>query len=695
MRRLAAFFALAFLATPAFADGALLSTLFQDHAVLQRGVPIRVWGQAVPGAKVSLSLAGAGAEATADAAGNWNASLPAMTAGGPYTLTARSDAGQSQTASDVLIGDVYLCSGQSNMQLGVDHTLNADAEIRDSANDTIRLLTVPMKISAAPLADFPAPVAWQAAGPSTVGPFSAACYYFGRDLQKHVHVPLGLINDDWGGSNIRTWMSGEALRAQGGLDDKLDVLSLYAKDPAAATRRWGEMWEDWWRARVATTPGEEPWSATLNDSDWSVAPADMGYWTDWNVPELAHFVGAVWYRTTLTLTAAQAAEASTLSLGTINEEDETWVDGAPVGNTFGYAAPRSYELAAGTFHEGENSIVVNVLCTYRGCGMFGPAEDRAIKFTDGTSVPLAGPWHYKIVPPEIGQVPRAPWGSVAGLGMAYNAMIAPLRDYGLRGVLWYQGESNTDEPETYRALLAGMMMDWRRQFAADLPFLIVQLPDYGAPPVKPQDSGWARVREAQRQAVAGDANAALIVTIDIGSHSDIHPADKEAVGARLARAARALIYGETIVPGGPIAVDARREKNAVVVRFKDAEDGLVAYDASDPIGFELCGVAQASCRYAAAQIKDDEISIAVPKGFSPARVRYCWADGPICTLFDGARLPAGPFDMQLAAAPPVKHVAVHVVRHGHKQAVRNGHRHTVKHAVTHKTRRVRHRTKKH
>jgi sialate O-acetylesterase len=688
MRRTAAllFFTLAFLTAPAFADDALLSALFQDHAVLQRGVPIRVWGQAASGAKVSLSLADASAQATADSAGNWSASLPAMAAGGPYTLTARTDAGQNQTASDVLIGDVYLCSGQSNMQLGVDHTLNADAEIHDSANDTIRLLTVPMKISAAPLADFPAPVTWQAVGPSTVGPFSAACYYFGRDLQKHVHVPLGLINDDWGGSNIRTWMSEEALRVQGGLDDKLDVLSLYAKDPAAATKRWGEMWEDWWRARVLpATPGAEPWSATLNDSDWPAAPADMGYWTDWNVPELANFVGAVWYRTTVTLTATQAAEVATLSLGTINEEDETWVDGAPVGNTFGYAAPRSYELTAGTFHEGENSIAVNVLCTYRGCGMFGP--DRAIKFADGTSVPLAGPWRYSIVPPDVGQVPRAPWGSVAGLSMTYNAMIAPLHDYGLRGVLWYQGESNTGEPESYRALLTGLMMDWRRQFTADLPFLIVQLPDYGAPPVKPQDSGWARVREAQRQAVANDANAALIVTIDIGSHSDIHPADKQGVGARLARAARALIYGETIVPGGPIAVDARRENNAVVVRFKDAEYGLVAYDASDPIGFELCGVAQSSCRYATAQIKGNEVSVAVPKGYSPTQVRYCWADGPVCTLFDGARLPAGPFDLQLAAAQPVKHVAVHAVRHGR--------RHAVKHAVKHKSRRVRHRTRKH
>jgi sialate O-acetylesterase len=695
MARIAAlmFCALAFLAGPALADGALMSALFQDHAVLQRGTPIRVWGHAAPGAKITLSLADATAEATTDASGNWSASLPAMTAGGPYTLTAHSDAGASQTASDILIGDVYLCSGQSNMQLQVRYTLNAYGNIHDSANDTIRMLTVPDRTSATPLADIADPVGWQIAGPSTTGDFSAACYYFANELQKDVHVPLGLIHSSWGGSNIRTWMSDAALRAQGGLDARLDVLALYAKDRAAGTKRWGEMWEDWWLKRVPTQQGEEPWSASLNDSDWATAPADMGYWTDWNVPDLAHFVGAMWYRTSVTLTAAQAAEASKLSLGTLNEEDETWVDGTLIGNTFGYGSPRSYDLPAGTFHEGENSIVVNVLCTYRGCGMFGPSQARAIAFADGSAVPLAGPWRYRKVPNDIGPVPRGPWGAVAGLGMAYNGMIAPLHDLPLHGVLWYQGESNTAEPETYRSLLSGMMMDWRRQFAADLPFLIVQLPNYGPPAIAPQDSGWARVREAEREAVAGDDNAALAVTIDIGAPSDIHPSDKEDVGARLARAARALIYGEPVAPGGPIAVDARRESGAVAIRYKDAEGGLVAYGNADPIGFELCAVDQSSCRYASAHIKGDEVWLDVPKGFLPTHVRDGWADSPVCTLFDGARLPAAPFDLQLTAAQPPKPLPVHTTKHVRRTShVRAP---TSKHGVAHKPASHRHHTKKH
>jgi len=651
-------------------EGPLLNPLFTDHAVLQRDRPIPVWGRAEPGDAINVSLGPASVSVNANAAGEWSASLPATPAGGPYTLTARSGS-DAQTVSDVLVGDVYLCAGQSNMVLEVHRTLNARAEIADANNDTIRMLTVPDATGLAPQETFAKPAAWEKTTPETVGDFSAACYYFARELQKDVRVPLGLINTSWGGANIRTFMSEDAVRKAGGRDDDIAVLDLYRADPAAATQRWGRMWMDWWKSKMPSPPGQEPWTATLDTSGWAAAPAGLGHWDEW--PELAGYTGLLWYRTTVTLTPEQARQGATLSLGAINEEDETWVNGKVVGNMFGYGTKRAYAIPAGVLHAGENSIALAVLCTYRGCGLFGPPEDRALTFADGTAAALDNPWHVKTVPNDIGVIPRAPWGAVAGLSMAYNGMIAPLGNFGFHGVVWYQGESNEREPETYKTLLSGLLADWRAQLAApELPFLIVQLPDYGKPPTAPEDSNWAQLREAQRVVAANDPHAALVVTIDIGEHSDIHPANKQELGRRLARAARHLIYGEAIVPTGPTATAAMRARNQVVVHFVDVESGLVAYSAANPIGFELCGPTEASCRFATAHVAPDRVAIDVPAKMAPTTVRYCWANGPICTLSDGSGLPAGPFNLAIEGAKPgaVAHRAgnKHIARRPHPRA---------------------------
>ncbi len=645
-------FAVSFLGlgAPAFAGGALFNPLFADHAVLQRDRPIPVWGQAEPGDAVTVTMRSASSSATADASGHWSAMLPALPAGGPYTLTAHAESGE-QTANDVLIGDVYLCAGQSNMVLEVHRTLNARAEIADAHNDTIRMLTIPNAAALSPQSLFAKPAPWLMTTPETVADFSAACYYFARELQRDVRVPLGLINLSWGGANIRTFMSEAAVRKAGGRDADLDVLALYRADPAAATQRWGDIWMAWWKNRFPSPMDQEPWSTTLDDSNWSVAPEGLGHWDEW--PSLGGYTGLLWYRTAVSLTPEQARLDAVLSLGAINEEDETWVNGKVVGNMFGYGAERTYKVPPGMLHAGENTIATAVLCTYRGCGLFGPPAKRALNFADGTSVPLANEWRYKTVPQNIGVIPRAPWGAVAGLSMAFNGMVAPLGNIALKGVVWYQGESNESEPETYKTLLSGLLADWRTNLAQpDLPFLIVQLPDYGKPPTAPEDSSWAKLREAQREVAANDPHSALIVTIDIGEHSDIHPANKQEVGRRLARAARHLIYGEPVVPTGPTAMAATRVKNQVIVHFADVENGLVAYSAANPIGFELCGTTEANCRFATAHVAQDRVAIDVPSKMAPTAVRYCWANGPICTLFDGAGLPAGPFNLAIEGATP-------------------------------------------
>ncbi len=271
-------------------------------------------------------------------------------------------------------------------------------------------------------------------------------------------------------------------------------------------------------------------------------------------------------------------------------------------------------------------------------------------------MPLNGEWRYRPVPGLTS--PRLPWGATAGDTVAYNAMIAPLAPYTFKGVLWYQGESNTGDPEAYRGLLKSWMADWRGLFQNPaLPFLVVQLPDYGLPPFKPEESDWARLRESQRLAVAADPDAALAVTIDIGDHMGLHPADKQEVGRRLSLAARRLIYHDATVKSGPLPTVATRGKHGIVVGFSGVEGRLAAVDADHPIGFELCGTGEKSCRFVSAAIHGDAVTLTVPRGLRPTHVRYCWADGPVCTLYDAARIPAVPFDIEIKGAVPHRHRA--------------------------------------
>jgi sialate O-acetylesterase len=654
--------------------------LFQDHAVLQRDRPIVVWGRAASGEGVSVSLGAATTTTRADPSGQWSVQLPAMSAGGPFVLSAQGSSGVQQAVRDVLVGDVFLCSGQSNMELPVRRAGDTDSEIRDSRNDTIRMLSVEHVSSLTVQTEFAGPMAWQSAAPETVPAWSAACFFFGRELQKTVHVPIGLVNASWGGANIRPWMSTAALHANGGYESALGLLALYGKDPAAAQSQLGRDWEAWWRGKSGERVGEEPWSAGGHAASggWQTAPAELGDWRYWGVAELKDFTGLVWFRTHLTLSAAEAKAAIRIDLGAINQVDETWINGRVIGNTFGYNADRSYNMPPGVLHAGDNVLVINALSNYGSGGLLQGGARRALQLADGKSIPLDGPWQYRIAPASYGYPPRAPWEPVGGLSTLYNAMIAPLGRYSFRGAVWYQGESNTEEADSYQALLAGLMADWRRQFGAELPFLVVQLPNYGKLSSHPEESGWAELREAQRAAVAKDPHAGLAVTIDIGDPHNLHPTNKQDVGRRLARAARHVIYRESIAPSGPVALSATRENGGVVVGFGDVDRMLVAYSHDSPIGFELCGDAPRSCRFAEARIEGTKVTLkdaggvvesagAVPAraggasetadgvaksagGEAVTRVRYCWADSPVCTLFDASGLPAGPFELRISAA---------------------------------------------
>jgi sialate O-acetylesterase len=632
----------------ALAKGASVLTLgplFQDHAVLQRDRPIAVWGTAAPGDEVTVAFAGQQTTVDADEAGRWTAQLPAVAAGGPYSLEVSANLEASHTISDILVGDVFLCSGQSNMEFSVVRSRGGLFAAGQSANERIRLMTIPHAGAPQPADEFETTPTWQRADPKSVGAFSAACYFFGREVHERHDVPVGLLNASWGGTAIEPWVGEAGLRQIDGFDTRLDLLELFARDEDAANRGFGKVWEGWWRHH--DTSRGEPWTSG-GAGTWTEVPG-LNNWKTWGVPALENHNGMVWYRRSFTLSAAQAETPATLSLGGIDEVDQTWVNGLVIRNTFGWGAPRTYTLPAGTLRAGENVVVVNVLSTWDAGGLIGPAEAMALTLEDGTRISLGDEWHYRVVPLSMGRPPRAPWETISGLTTLYNAMIAPIGPFGLRGVAWYQGETNADAPAGYEALLGGLMASWRAQFGDDLPFLIVQLPNFGAVPTEPTESNWADLRDAQRRAAAADARAGLVVTIDIGETGDIHPSNKRDVGLRLARAARRVVYGEPVSPSGPVAARAHRDPAGVVVTFIDVEGGLETYSASEAIAFELCGAGPDSCRFVAGTVDQSRVVLPVEASpeWTPSRVRFCWGPSPLCNLSDESGLPAGPFEIAI------------------------------------------------
>jgi sialate O-acetylesterase len=622
----------------------LLHPMFQDHAILQRDRPIKIYGDTAPRADVTARLGAATLNTRAGADGHWSATLPAMPAGGPYTLTATAN-GETETANDVFVGDVFLCAGQSNMEFSQRQAQGGADDALTATDGQIRQLRINNNASPTQRHTFATAVRWVVGSPESVGNFSAACYYFARELKKTVNVPIGMIVGAWGGARVRNWVSEAALRRlspNSEDNEDLDILALYRTDQQAALRRWGTKWESWWK--TARPADGEPWSLEYDDSSWKIAPPALGAWALWNGTSPDGFVGQMWMRTTVTLSADQAAKpGAVLDLSSVNEEDETWINGKDVGAS-SFANRTQHPIRSGVLKAGANVIATNIFCSWRNCGIRGPAENRAIRFGDGSSVPLSNSWRYREVPDaSIG--PQLPWGPTHGVTMDYNGIISPIGAYGLRGVVWYQGESDIYFARNYKATLLAMMTDWRRQFEnPNFPFLIVQLPNYGPIPSQPAASLWADVREAQRQSVIEDNHAAITVNIDIGESTNLHPTNKREVGRRLSIAARRLIYGERIPSSGATVAKATRRGSEVVVAFNNVT-GTLSIRGPGPTGFELCGATQASCRWAETRV--ERASVVMLNAANATRVRYAWGDSPVSSLYDDSGLPAGPFEVTI------------------------------------------------
>jgi sialate O-acetylesterase len=620
----------ALIASPAAAEIAL-APIWSDHIVVQQDKPIVVEGTAAPGAKIAASLGEVHGLATADADGHFSLSFPARDAGfDPLTLhvTAGEDV---VTVSDILVGDVWLCSGQSNMELQVSRAHDSWNQIQASADDGLRIVTIPKYTSPAPDTSFGEAVAWAKAGPETVPDFSAACYYMAKRLRSDLKIPIGAIGSSWGGSQIRAWLTPEGGAVLYGAD-QIAMLEESKRDMLGAVTNFAKTWEGWWREGSG---GQQPWAEPGNIA-WTPVP-EIGPWNAWSGTPLANDpIGNVFLRRTIELTPEQAAAGGTLNIGVIDDLDMTWVNGHPVGNTHGWSNERHYRVPAEFLKAGANEVIVVASNSWAGGGFSSGADRLSWDVTGGAAIPLGTGWTY-----SIGTIrtmpPRAPWDANAGIGVMHNKMIAPLGHITLKGAGWYQGESDvgiSGYADKLRELFAG----WRRQFSPDMQVLVIQLPNFGPVAERPVASGWAELREEQRKAVVADGNAALVPALDIGDRTELHPGNKLELGRRMARQAQGELF--------PTPAKAWRNGGLIQVDFTGIEDGLRTWSGESPISLELCADDLASCRFARASVSGDSIYIA-DDGKPATRIRYAWADSPIVNLYDGRSLPLPGFEIPI------------------------------------------------
>ena len=613
------------------------NSLFVDHAVLQQGRPVPVWGTADPGESVTVDIAGQTVATKAGKDGKWMARLPSMQAGGPFTLTI---SGKNKVVlSDILVGEVWVCGGQSNMerQLGLrtgqQPIANWEKEVAAANYPSIRHFGVEQTKSFTPLETVKG--RWEVCSPDTVKDFTAVGYFFGRDVHRARKVPVGLIHSSWGGTPAEAWTSEAGLRPLPDFAATSERLKLIAASPEAAQRKYETELEAWYRAQDSGSAENRMWSdPAVDTSAWKTMTVP-GLWEDAGEPDLN---GVVWFSKTFDLPKDAVQAGAELQLGMVDDIDTTWVNGVKVGFTVGYNLPRKYDIPASLLKPGRNVIAVRVLDTGGGGGIWGDEKPRLIfkGKTPPPAIDLGGAWPYRVgMSLQDGPFPPTSFnGDVSTPTVLFNGMIAPLLPYAIRGVIWYQGESNVRREQQYRTLFPSLIADWRQAWGqGEFPFLFVQ--------IAPHREMTPEIRDAQLFAWQHTPNTAMAVTMDCGDANDIHPAHKQPVGARLALAARALAYGEAIEYSGPVFDGMTIQGRKASLRFTHLGAGLKAK--GGPLkGFTMAGPDKVF-HPAKAEIRAQTVVVTSKDVPQPVAVRYGWASVPEGNLFNKAGLPASPF----------------------------------------------------
>jgi len=614
-----------------------LPPVFGDGAVLQRDQPMRIWGWSEPHARVEVRFDHDKAGVRADAAGRWHAVLPAHAAGGPFELSVRSGADET-VSHDLLVGDVYLASGQSNMEFELYKAGNADAAIAHATDGAIRQIKIPDSWATQPADRLPASH-WVAASPATAGQFSAVAYFFAREIRADQRVPIGIINDNWGGSRIEPWMDAqttgvkpEQIKARVERDDAAE-----AKAIAATRQHLLQRWPDVIGANPADAAQARYAATNLDQRGWQLIHVP-DYWESQGYYGMD---GIAWYRTSFQLSAAEAAAGITLGLGMIDDSDHAWVDGRLIGSTDnGWDKPRVYHVASGVLKTGSHTLAIRVDDLGAGGGIHGDAALLYIQPDHGARRAFPGPWRFR--PEAATLVPANNNNQIATL--LYNRMIHPLLPLAIRGVIWYQGEANAlpGDAYRYRRQFAALIGQWRRDFRQpELPFLWVQLANFKQGADTATSSPWAMLRESQSSVLALP-HTAQAVTIDVGNPDNTHPTDKQTVGHRLALAARHVVYGESLLYSGPIYRSMTIDGAAIRLHFASAGSALKAR--GDVLAGFTIAAADRHFHAATARIDGDDVVVRSADVSRPVAVRYGWSENPAeANLVNAAGLPASPF----------------------------------------------------
>ena len=610
-----------------------VADVFSDHMVLQRNISVKVWGNADSGEKLSVSINGQRLKTKADKQGNWSVLLEPMKAGGPFEMTLR---GRNEIVlKNILIGDVWVCSGQSNMEMKVSETSNAGREIEEANYPNIRLFTVPRKISNVPVENMP-DASWQICTPENVKSFSAVGYYFGRDLQQEIDVPIGMIHSSWGGTVVETWTSKASITRVSKYEAFGERIDNYDPENIINEKK----------KELEKILGSFPEKESGMDELWMMPGTDYSSWKTMNLPDFwenagyPSLDGVVWFSYEFILSADDIKGNGELHLGKIDDSDITWLNGQKVGEMkWGYDTERNYTIPAELLIAGKNTIIIRV-DDPGGLGGFKSQADNFCLKLGQKSVPLYGQWKYKI--DRVYTNFQASPNDVPGL--LYNGMIYPLIPYGIKGAIWYQGESNTPRSKEYEITFPNMINNWREDWQqGDFPFLFVQLANFKQANTTPQDDDWAELRETQTKTLSVK-NTGMAVSIDIGDASNIHPLNKQDVGKRLMLSALKVAYGKDIIYSGPLYKSMQTEGNKAVISFDHCGSGLMIKNKHGYINeFEIAG-ADKIFHWAKAELRGDKIIVWSDQVKKPLAVRFGWSCNPDgFNLYNNEGLPASPF----------------------------------------------------
>lgn len=626
-----------------------MSPLFTDNMVLQQKSDAPIWGTAEPKAKVTVKTSWnkASYTAVADEAGKWMVKVSTPKAGGPYSMTVTEQGAQPITIKNVLIGEVWICSGQSNMQMPVKgnwaKVTNCDEEVANAKYPKMRLISVERLTSSKPEDNFTTyGNGWMECSPENVAEFSATAYFFGREIHKKRGVPVGLIHTSWGGTTIEAWMSKEALAGVKDLGSQAEMVSGW---PATREER-----------RAKSQGAVDAWnrlSNTFDDafvqfSDFSEEKFDDSRWDNMKLPGnlervYSGFDGHVLVRRTVDIPAAWAGKEIKMHIGGVDDKDFTYFNGTQIGGEQGWNKARVYTIAGNLVKEGKTTVAIRIMDKSGNGGISGNDQSFYLEGPDGSKISLAGNWKskkdadYSCMPARPVNMYNEPYWST----VLYNAMIAPLVPYSIKGAIWYQGCSNDDRAYQYQDLMRLLIADWRDKWGYDFPFYITQLANYTKRQTQPTESTWAELREAQLMAARTVPNTGMAVTIDIGEANDIHPRNKQEVGRRLALQALNKTYGMQVACSGPVYESYEIDGNVIRLKFSSVAGGLVVK--GDKLeGFTIAG-ADHKFHWAEAKIVGNCIEVSCKDVPRPLAVRYAWAHNPLGNLYNTTGLPASPF----------------------------------------------------